>query len=323
MDVEDIAHVVAGLRQTVQAHPHEPDVAATEFGWQELLDDEPEVAVGTWFSLAGELLTRGSLLHEVMLRSGVLTPDFDLCRVVLPPAGCHRIASRSTADGVVSVDGIVQAGSGPAIVPCVDSSGVVTFVYVESLVAHERGPLDSEALWAVVKGQVGVYGPIHVVDLGGDDPNRVWERMLAAGRRALSHELIAVGGAMLAMTVEHVCSRKQFGQALGSFQAVKHQLADVHLWQQVAELAVAASWESEGSESAALAKTTAIRFSRTARTHCQQLLGGMGFTWEHEFHAYLRRALTIEPLLGSAADIHAELGAALRSGVIDNTMVAL
>jgi alkylation response protein AidB-like acyl-CoA dehydrogenase len=128
---------------------------------------------------------------------------------------------------------------------------------------------------------------------------------------------------MVRMTIEHVSSREQFNRPLGSFQAVKHQLADVHMWQQIAELSADAAWEAADGPSAALAKAAAIRFTRSARAVCQQLLGGMGFTWEHRFHRYLRRALTLEPLLGSAADIHAELGAALRSGAVDQSLIPL
>lgn len=323
MDPEDIAQVVAGLRQAVQAHRLEPSTAAAEFGWQELLEDEPEVAVGTWFSLAGELLTRGSLLHEVVVHEGFGIDEAGATRVVLPPAGQHRIASQWTGDGTLSIDGIVQAGNGPAVVPCLDSSGAVVFVHVESLPVEERDPLDSDALWAIVRVQVGTDVATRVLVPGNDDAEQVWDRMVAAGRRSLTHELIAVAAAMTTMTVEHVKSRNQFGQALGSFQAVKHQLADVHLWHEVAELAAAAAWEDRESASAALAKATANRFAKTARATCQQLLGGMGFTWEHDFHRYLRRALTIEPLLGSTSDLHTELGVALRAGAIDNAMVAL
>lgn len=323
MDAEDIAQVAAGLRQAVQAHRLEPVTAAAEFGWQELLEDEPYVAVGTWFSLAGELLTRGSLLHEVMVHDGWSGSEAGTTRVVLPPTGHHRIASQWTDDGTLSIDGIVQAGSGPAVVPCLDSSGAVVFVHVESLHVEERNPLDSDALWAIVRVRVGPDVATRVLDPGSDDTEQAWGRMVAAGRRALAHELIAVATAMTTMTVEHVKSRNQFGHTLGSFQAVKHQLADVHLWHEVAELAVEAAWEDRGGAAAALAKATANRYARTARATCQQLLGGMGFTWEHDFHRYLRRALTIEPLLGSASDLHTELGAAFRAGAIDNTMVAL
>jgi alkylation response protein AidB-like acyl-CoA dehydrogenase len=147
--------------------------------------------------------------------------------------------------------------------------------------------------------------------------------MVAAGRRALAHELVGVGSTMLSMTVEHVSERVQFDRPLGSFQAVKHQLADVHLWQEIAVLSAEVAWEDCGPQSAALAKAAAIRFTRSARASCQQLLGGMGFTWEHDFHRYLRRALTLEPLLGGAPDLHGELGAAVRSGKVGQALIAL
>jgi Acyl-CoA dehydrogenase, C-terminal domain len=82
------------------------------------------------------------------------------------------------------------------------------------------------------------------------------------------------------------------------------------VWQEVAELD--AAWEDELPASAELAKVLAGRLVRTAAANCQQVLGGMGFTWEHEFHRYLRRGLLLEPPLGSAAQLRAVVGT--RSG---------
>src|SRR5690606_3185031 len=145
-----------------------------------------------------------------------------------------------------------------------------------------------------------------------------WRRLRAAGHRALAHELAGITGVMLDLAVEHVSSRTQFGRPLGSFQAVKHKLADVRLWQECAVLASDAAGEPvddhEAATAAAIAKVTANRFAETARQHCQQVLGGMGFTWEHDFHRYLKRALLLEPVLGSTEALHAELGAQLRAG---------
>nr|PZM90560.1 MAG: hypothetical protein DIU77_17740 [Thermocrispum agreste] len=147
-----------------------------------------------------------------------------------------------------------------------------------------------------------------------------WRRLRAAGHRALAHELLGLGAVMLELAVAHVSSRTQFGRLLGSFQAVKHKLADVRLWQECAHLASEAAWEPsdehEAATAAVVAKVTASRFTEVARQHCQQVLGGMGFTWEHDFHRYLKRALLLESLLGGTGPLHAELGAQLRTGAL-------
>jgi alkylation response protein AidB-like acyl-CoA dehydrogenase len=117
---------------------------------------------------------------------------------------------------------------------------------------------------------------------------------------------------MLDLAVAHTRDRRQFGQVLGSFQAVQHKLADVRVWLEAADLGAESAWEDIDQFSAALAKIHAGRAARTAARNCQQVLGGMGFTWEQPFHRYLRRAWTLEPLLGTAEALRGEIGAALR-----------
>ncbi|WP_216892255.1 acyl-CoA dehydrogenase family protein [Nocardia alni] len=322
MDAADVAQVADSLRQALTCAPADADEVLTGFGWDELLDDEPRVAVSTLFPLCGELLTTGSALDRVLLRAAGIEGLPPRTHVVLPALGGHRPSGRYDRRDTVNCDGVAQTGEGPLLVPCVDPQGELLFAVGGQVGVAEGNPIDPTAGWVRIRGTM----PVHTVldaDALGEDPGQVWQRMLAAGRRALAYELVAVGTAMETMTVEHVRGRHQFGQSLGSFQAVKHQLADVHLWRAVAQLAAEAAWEDGGPDSAALAKAAAVRCTKTARAVCQQLLGGMGFTWEHDFHRYLRRALTLEPLLGGQADLHAELGAALRAGSISDSLAAL
>lgn len=322
MDPEDVAQINKSLQHALRADPEHARRAIEQFGWRELLGDEPKVAVSTLFTLYGELLIPGSVLDQVLVQASRIAILPDDTRVVLPPLGDHRPASRCTGGGTILIDGVVQVGEGALLVPCLDDAGAPAFVVCDPVETVPVDSLDPAAGWVRVTATVHAQRVPHCASQDGDPP-AVWQRMVAAGRRALAHELVGIGAAMAAMTVAHVCSREQFGQALGSFQAVKHQFADVHLWHEVAALSADAAWEDAGPESAALAKAAAIRFTRSARAVCQQLLGGMGFTWEHDFHRYLRRALTLEPLLGGASDLHAELGAAVRAGCVSNSLVAL
>ncbi|MFD7008504.1 acyl-CoA dehydrogenase family protein [Rhodococcus jostii] len=322
MDADDVAQVVESLRQALTTDPSRARETLTDFGWSELLEDDSQVAVSALFSLRGELLTPGSALDQVLLQAAGIVGLATDVRVVLPASGVSRPSSRHLGEREVKIDGVVQSGSGRVLVPCVDSADELTFAVCGQLEVIEGEPLDDAAGWRRVETMQTADTVFDAAALG-DDPAHVWDRMVAAGRRALSHELVAIAAAMEVMTVEHVRSRNQFGQALGSFQAVKHQLADVHLWREVAALSAAAAWEDQGPESAALAMAAAVRSTRTARAVCQQLLGGMGFTWEHDFHRYLRRALTLEPLLGGASVLHAELGAAVRSGSISDALISL
>ncbi|MFD0309614.1 acyl-CoA dehydrogenase family protein [Streptomyces sp. NPDC127119] len=113
----------------------------------------------------------------------------------------------------------------------------------------------------------------------------------------------AVGGAdrVLERTVEYVKQREQFGRAIGSFQAVKHRLADLYVQVQGARSAAYyAAWATvEGQERVGgLALAQALEALRVCAAEAVQLHGGIGFTWEHEAHLYFKRAAGDELLFG-------------------------
>jgi hypothetical protein len=132
---------------------------------------------------------------------------------------------------------------------------------------------------------------------------------LAAGRRALGWWLLGTGRAMLALARSHVLDRTQFGRPLASFQAVRHRLAETLVALDGAEATLVAADDDLGS---LLAKAAAGQAALTAARHCQQVLGGIGFTAEHGLHRHVRRALVLDGLLGSARELTREAGALLR-----------
>jgi hypothetical protein len=134
---------------------------------------------------------------------------------------------------------------------------------------------------------------------------------LGAGRRAVGWWLLGTGRAMLALARSHVLDRTQFGRPLASFQAVRHRLAETLVALDGAEATLVAADDDLG---ALLAKAAAGRAALTAARHCQQVLGGIGFTDEHDLHRYVRRALVLDGLLGSARELTREAGALVREG---------
>ena len=129
----------------------------------------------------------------------------------------------------------------------------------------------------------------------------------------------AAGGARACMeaAVAYAKDREQFGRPVGSFQAVKHMCADMLV---AAELATAAAWDAAraGTEESGsqLASAVAAEVALEAYVRCAELNiqvhGGIGFTWEHDAHLYLRRALSLRATAGCAAqDVarHAVAGA--------------
>ena len=145
--------------------------------------------------------------------------------------------------------------------------------------------------------------PIHRVSSGEDVP-------LAAGRRALGWWLVGTSRAMLTLARRHALDRVQFGRPVASFQAVRHRLAETLVAIEGAEATLGATTDDFGS---LLAKAAAGRAALTAAKHCQQVLGGIGFTAEHELHRHVKRALLLDGLLGSARELTREAGARLRA----------
>ncbi|MFC7306267.1 acyl-CoA dehydrogenase family protein [Streptomyces monticola] len=155
--------------------------------------------------------------------------------------------------------------------------------------------------------------------LGADDFQAVTDALATTGDAAaavLAAEAVGAADAALAKTVEYVKQREQFGRAIGSFQAVKHRLADVYVAVQAARSAAYyAAWAAAaGTERAgALALAQALEALRTAAAEAVQLHGGIGFTWEHDAHLYFKRAAGDELLFGPVHRLraHAADGAGL------------
>ncbi|MFE9610207.1 acyl-CoA dehydrogenase family protein [Streptomyces sp. NPDC006012] len=116
----------------------------------------------------------------------------------------------------------------------------------------------------------------------------------------LAAEAVGAADRALERTVEYVGQREQFGRTIGSFQAVKHRLADVYVKIQAARSAAYyAAWATvHGERAGGLALAQALEALRTAAGAAIQFHGGIGFTWEHEAHLYFKRAAGDELLLG-------------------------
>ena len=128
---------------------------------------------------------------------------------------------------------------------------------------------------------------------------------LLTGAALLASEQLGVAERCLEMTIEYVKGRYQFGRPVGSFQAVKHRLAD--LWVSVAQARAVARYAAacltgdreEAAVAAALAQAYCSRVAIQAAEECVQLHGGIGFTWEHPAHLLLKRARSSVAALGS------------------------
>ncbi|GGS50727.1 acyl-CoA dehydrogenase family protein [Streptomyces cinerochromogenes] len=116
----------------------------------------------------------------------------------------------------------------------------------------------------------------------------------------LAAEAVGAADRILERTVEYAGQREQFGRPIGSFQAVKHRLADVYVEVQAARSAAYyAAWAAgRGQRAGALALAQGLQALRRAAGDGIQLHGGIGFTWEHDAHLYFKRAAGDELLFG-------------------------
>src|SRR5205823_3094959 len=114
------------------------------------------------------------------------------------------------------------------------------------------------------------------------------------------------------LAVAYCAERKQFNRPVGSFQAVKHLLADMLVQAEMARMAAYAAAvhlddpSLGGAERAVAAAKCVAGHAATANgAKCVQAHGGMGFTWEVDAHLYLKRAWVVDTAFGSADD-HAD-----------------
>jgi alkylation response protein AidB-like acyl-CoA dehydrogenase len=140
----------------------------------------------------------------------------------------------------------------------------------------------------------------------GADATAALDAGLTAGAALLASEQLGVAEWCLQATVEYVRGRLQFARPVGSFQAVKHRLADVwvELTQARAVARYAADCLATGDPDTPVAAALAQAYCSTVAVHaaeeCVQLHGGIGFTWEHPAHLYLKRAKSAAIALGTA-----------------------
>ncbi|MFZ1164700.1 acyl-CoA dehydrogenase family protein [Mycobacterium sp.] len=118
----------------------------------------------------------------------------------------------------------------------------------------------------------------------------------------LAAEQVGAAARCLELTVDYTKERQQFGRPIGSFQALKHRMADLYVAVQSARAVVNEAADAPSATSAALARIAATEAFSTVAAEGIQLHGGIAITWEHDMQLYFKRAHGSSHLLGSAAD---------------------
>ena len=155
--------------------------------------------------------------------------------------------------------------------------------------------------------QIDADAVIGDVDAGG----AILARVLAAGRTGAAAELLGVGGGAMGMTIDYLKQRKQFGQPIGSFQALQHRAAHLYAELEVARAAVLKAQQlldagDLGADTAvSVAKAMAGMATTLAVQEGIQMHGGIGMTDEYDIGFYMKRARVLAELFGDA-NFHAD-----------------
>jgi alkylation response protein AidB-like acyl-CoA dehydrogenase len=282
----------------------------------------------TWKRLTAELGLTGLAVTEA---NGGAGASFAELAVVLEEAGRTLLRAPLLTTAVAAV--IAEAAAPDLLPGLVDGSTAAAFVTdgitangdVLSGTAGQVPDAAGSSLLLVVAGDAAFAvdtAAASVVPQEPLDPTRTLAavtldrapgRRLGDGAHALDllHVALAaecVGGARraLELSVEHLKVREQFGRPLGSFQALRHRVADLTVELEAATSTVwyAARAAAESSPDlpvvAPLAKATAADAFAHIAGEAIQLHGGIGFTWEHDAHLYFKRAWTTALLHGDS-----------------------
>ena len=297
-----------GLRHAVEAHTGAAlDAELVELGWPDALVEDTQEAVSIFFGLQGSAHASSSALERVLAFSiGLEVPP--PAGFVLPPLG--RWSPPGALDGTrlvvrgLGTQSLLEGGDAVVVAQAVNTELAFCVPTAELTLRPVRG-MDPGL------GLVEVHGTVPKDALASEVVAPSWSSAVALAQLAVGYELVGAARAMLELARQHALARVQFGQPIARFQAVRHRLAETLVGIEAAEGVLDAAWEDGSPVTAAVAKALAGRGARTASRHCQQVLAGIGFTTEHEFHRYAKRVLVLDELFGASRSLTRKLGADL------------
>jgi alkylation response protein AidB-like acyl-CoA dehydrogenase len=232
-----------------------------------------------------------------------------------------------TADGdslTGTVERVVDAGAADdLLVAARNADGLALYAVDAAAAGVQRTPLVTLDL---TRPQATVQlssAPGRLI-AGPDEAERVIEHALQVGSALLAVEQVGAAQHLLDLSVDYAKSRLQFGRQIGSFQAIKHKLADLLVdLEHARSAAYHAVWAiADGSDdpalSASMAQATCSAALSRIAADTIQVHGGIGFTWEHQAHLYFKRAATDAAILGSAEQ-HRDRVAELVLDVLDRS----
>jgi Acyl-CoA dehydrogenase, C-terminal domain len=284
-----------------------------ELGWDDVLADDAPAALGLLFEIKGDTVANADALGVELSRClAAASGDPALASVVV---GFPGVSTLIEAAGNVTISGMVAAFLGGA-----------------SSVAVICGEAGAERLAILPVGTVFASKPCHISDpslelvrLTATVPSakvqwlshEVAATVLACARALLSTEMVGLAAHVIASAVAYTGQRVQYGKAIGTFQALQHRIASAHAFVTGARHLADAARETNDPWTALVAKAMAGQAAETACVQAQQCYGAIGFTWEHEFHRYLKRAYALDWIAGDWRSLESQIGATLQAtGVV-------
>lgn len=305
--VRGVFEGVGGVDGAVDGHPQSLWKAAAEQGWLAVTVPEEHDGLGLGLVEAQVIARalgagaapgpwRGTVLAAEAIRLAGSTEQ-----------QAQWLPRLATGD---AVGAFTLRGTAPGALPTVEYGGVADVVVARSTdglvlvtgaTATPLGSLDATTRLAAVEAGPGEALP-------GATPE-VIDDLAARAAVLVAADLVGIAREAVTRTVDYDKDRKQFGVPIGSFQAIKHVLADLHVATTLAEHAVlyAAHAVDTGLDAAdlavAVAKAKASDAAVDATAAMIQYHGGIGYTWEHETHFFYKRAKRLAGQYGDA-DAH-------------------
>ena len=224
-------------------------------------------------------------------------------------------------DRLVSGDALACVAWDPAApVPYAPSADVAVVIADDGVYAMEISERPSRQPAMDLTRELGwlAFDPARARKIGDADA-RI--RLLDRGATFTSADLLGSASRALDLSVEHAKDRVQFGRPIGSFQAVKHRCADMLVDVEGMRSTVYwAAWcigaaDPEAHVAASTAKTWCSDASKRVMSSALQVHGGIGFTWEHDLHFFMKRAQLDQLTFGDASFHRARLTSLLRPRV--------
>ncbi len=317
MDLETTEMLRTSLRHVLTESSNTPLAdRLAELGWDDVVAADGPTALRLLFDIKGETLSNadaiGPRLAAALAEATGEASDRDVM-IVVPTSAIAGVAPT----GELAVCGVVTSAPSTEVqlvVPVRADQGTRLARVPEAAV--RSAPTDG------IDPDLGLFhvtGTVAGADVTwiADERSQGWGAVVAHGRWLLAAELIGVGRHVVESAVEYTGQRVQYGRRIGTFQALQHRLAGAHVLLAGAARIVEEAAESGRSWDAQVAKCLAGRAAEMACTQAQQCYGAIGFTWEHEFHRYLRRTYLLDQLLGSWRTLEHEIGAELqRTGLV-------